>query len=265
MTTQRMSQYNFFGVMTLLFAAGTVVTVALCRSMAGMDGGMRMPGGWTMSMAWMQMRDQTLVGVGASFLAMWVAMMVAMMIPSLVPMLIRYREVTGTAGPGRLAWLTSLVGTAYFAVWTAIGAVVFAIGFTLSAAEMQYHALSRAVPIIVGVLVLIVGALQLTAWKTRCLACCREHSAPVHEVLPANSASAWRHGVRLGMRCGYCCFGLMLIVIVLGVMDLRLMAIVTAAVSAERLAPNGPQVARAIGCIVVAAGLFLTARAFGMC
>jgi predicted metal-binding membrane protein len=53
---------------------------------------MPMPGGWTMSIAWMRMPGQTWPGAVASFLGMWVVMMVAMMLPSLVPMLWRYRQ-----------------------------------------------------------------------------------------------------------------------------------------------------------------------------
>jgi predicted metal-binding membrane protein len=231
--------------------------------MQDMGSDMLMPGGWTMSMAWMQMPNQTLAGAAVSFLGMWVAMMAPMMLPSLVPSLIRYREAASTTEVKRMGWLTTLVGMGYFAVWTGIGMVVFAVGFALSMAEMQNANFSRAVPTIVGVLVLVVGALQLTAWKARRLACCRKTPAS-DRLVPANAATAWRHGLHLGINCGYCCFGLMLIVVVLGVMDLRLMAVVTVAITAERLAPNGHQVARAIGWLVVAAGLFLIARAVGV-
>ena len=54
-----------------------------------------MPGGWSMSMAWMRTGEQTWPGVAASFLGMWAVMMMAMMLPSLVPMLGRYREAVG--------------------------------------------------------------------------------------------------------------------------------------------------------------------------
>ena len=59
---------------------------------------MPMPGGWTMSMAWMRMPGQTWPGAASSFLGMWVVMMVAMMLPSLVPMLLRYRRAVGRQG-----------------------------------------------------------------------------------------------------------------------------------------------------------------------
>ena len=122
--------------------------------------------------------------------------------------------------------------------------------------EMQQPALARAVPIAVGVVVLIAGSLQLTAWKARHLACCRE--APGGgRTLPADAGTAWRHGLRLGLHCSHCCVGLMAILLVIGVMDLRAMAVVAAAITVERLAPAGERVARAIGAVVVAAGLFL--------
>jgi predicted metal-binding membrane protein len=83
-------------------------------------------------------------------------------------------------------------------------------------------------------------------------------------VLPAGAGTAWRHGVRLGIHCAYCCAGLMAILLVAGIMDLRAMAVVTAAITVERLAPGGERVARATGAVVVVAGLVLIARAAGL-
>jgi predicted metal-binding membrane protein len=82
--------------------------------------------------------------------------------------------------------------------------------------------------------------------------------------MPADAATAWRHGVRLGLHCSHCCANLMAILFVLGVMDLRAMAVVTAAITAERLLPAGERVGRAIGAIVLGAGLVLIARADGL-
>jgi predicted metal-binding membrane protein len=67
--------------------------------------------------------------------------------------------------------------------------------------------------------------------------------------------------LRLGVHCSQCCAGLMVILLVIGVMNLRAMAIVMAAITVERLAPDGERVARAIGVVLVGAGLFLIARA----
>jgi predicted metal-binding membrane protein len=262
MLSERASQRAFFGVSGLLFAASAAVTIVWCASMSAMDG-MPMPGGWTMSMAWMRMPGQMWLGAAASFLGMWVVMMVPMMLPCLVPMLWRYRQAVGKAGKTRLGRLTALAGLGYFFVWTVFGMAAYPLGVALATVEMQLPALSRAVPMAAGVVILIAGALQFTAWKARHLSCCRT-SPGCGSALPADVGTAWRHGLSLGLHCSYCCFGLMAILLVIGVMDLRAMAGVGAAITAERLAPAGERVARAIGAVIVGAGFFLIARAAGL-
>jgi predicted metal-binding membrane protein len=260
--SERASQRAFFGVSALLFAASSGATIVWCASMSAM-GDMPMPGGWTMAMAWMLMPGQTWPAAAASFLGMWVVMMVAMMLPSLVPMLWRYRQAVGRTGETRLGRLTALVGVGYFFVWTVFGMAAFPLGVALAAAEMQLPALARAVPIAVGVIVLIAGGLQFTAWKAHHLAYCRDAPA-CGRTLPADAGTAWRHGLRLGLHCTYCSAGWTAILLVIGVMDLRAMAVVTAAITVERFAPAGERVARAIGAVAVGAGLFLIARAAGL-
>ena len=252
----------FLGISAMLFAASAAVTIVWCASMSAM-GEMPMPGGWTMSMAWMRMPGQTWPGAAASFLGMWVVMMVAMMLPSLVPMLSRYREAVGGTGEKRLGRLTTLVGAGYFFIWTGFGMAAFPLGVALAAITMRQPALSRAVPIAVGVVVLVAGALQFTGWKAHHLECCRQ--APGRgRTLPADAGTAWRHGLRLGLHCTQCCAGLIAILLVLGIMDLRTMAVVAAAITVERLAPASERVARATGAVVVGTGMFLIARAAGL-
>jgi predicted metal-binding membrane protein len=214
-------------------------------------------------MMWMRMPGQTSVGAAASFVGMWVVMMAAMMLPSLLPMLRRYRQAVSKSSETRLGRLTALVSAGYFAVWAAIGVAVFPIGAVMAAIEMQRPALARAVPFAIGAVVLFAGALQFTAWKTHHLACCRE-SPGRDRRLSADAGTAWLHGVRLGLHCAYCSSGLMAILLVMGLMDLRVMACVTAAITIERLAPRGERAARAIGAVVVWGGIFLIARAAGL-
>jgi predicted metal-binding membrane protein len=192
-------------------------------------------------MSTMSLPGQTWLGAAASFLAMWVVMMVAMMLPSLVPTLWRYSQ----AG---LSQLTALVGVGYFAVWTVFGMVAYLVGL----------ALPRATPIAVGVVVLLAGFFQFTAWKARHLACCRE--APVEE----RDRTAWQHGLSLGLHCSQCCVGLMAILLVIGVMNVLAMVVVAAAITVERLAPAGERVARAVGAVALGAGLFLIVRAVAL-
>ena len=249
----------FLAVSALLFVASTAATIVWCASMSEMDD-MPMPGGWTMSMAWMRMPGQTWPGAAASFLGMWVVMMVAMMMPSLVPMLQRYRRAVGGTDERRLGRLTALVGAGYFLVWTVFGMAAYPLGVALAVVEMRQPALARVVPIAVGVVVVIAGAFQLTAWKARHLTCCREAPGP-GRTLPVDAGTAWRHGLRLGLHCSRCCTGLMAILLVIGVMDLGAMAVVATAVTAERVAPSGVAVARGIGAVIVGAGLLQIARA----
>jgi predicted metal-binding membrane protein len=262
MASNRLSQQAFLGVSALIFAGSAAVTIDWGTSMSVIKG-MPMPGGWTMSMAWMPMPGQAWLGAAAAFLGMWLVMMVAMMLPSLVLMLWRYRQAVSRTGEMRLAALTALAGLGYLFVWAMSGLAVFPLGAALTAAEMHVPALARAVPLAAGVVVLIVGAFQFTTWKAHCLSCCREASG--HDgILSADFGTAWRHGLRLGRDCVACCANLMAILLVIGVMDLRAMAVVTAAITVERLAPSGERVARAIGAVAVGAGLVLIARAAGL-
>ena len=219
-----------------------------------------MPGGWKMSMMWMQTPGQTWPGAAAAFLSMWVVMMAAMMLPSLVPMLWRYRQAVARGAPARLGALTALVGLGYFFVWTVFGMAVYPIGVSLAAVAMEEPALARAVPTVMGAVVLLAGGLQSTRWKMRHLACCREPPGRDH-VMPAGAGTAWRYGLRLGLHCSYSSAAATIVLLVLGIMDARAMAVVTAAITAERLAPAGERVARFIGAVVVGVGAVLIARA----
>jgi predicted metal-binding membrane protein len=256
------AQRAFIGVSALLFAASAALTALWCASMSA-TGEMAMPGGWTMSMAWMRMSGQTWPGAAASFVGMWTVMMIAMMLPSLIPMLWRYRRAVAGPGRPRLGRLTALVGVGYFFVWALFGMAVFPVGAALATIEMEQPALAHAVPVAIGMVVLIAGVLQFTAWKAHHLACCRE--APGRDrTLPADAGTAWRHGLRLGLHCSACSAGLTAILLVIGVMDLGAMAVVTAAITVERLIPAGERVARVIGAVAVGAGLVLIARAAGL-
>src|SRR5258706_4456235 len=127
---------------------------------------------------------------------------------------------------------------------------------------MHWPAAARAVPMAVGAVVLFAGALQFTTWKARQLACCRE--APGRgRVLPADAGTAWRHGLQLGLHCSRCCAGLTAMLLGLGVMELRAMAVVMAAITIERLAPAGERVTQTNGALVRGARLYLIARAAG--
>nr|WP_231716606.1 DUF2182 domain-containing protein [Burkholderia ubonensis] len=258
----RASRRAFVGALAALFAVGVAATIAQGASMAAM-GGVPMAGGWTVSMAWSRACGQTWPGATASFLGMWGAMTVAMMLPSLAPTLWRYRQALGAAGVARAGWLTVLAGAGYFAAWGALGVFVYPAGVALAGLAARLPGVARAFPVLAGVVVLLAGALQFTAWKARRLACCRGGAAHAAS-LPASAGSAWRDGLRAGCRCGACCANLMAIALAAGIMDLRVMTAVAAAITAERVAPHGARAARVGGGAAVGAGAWLIAHAAGL-
>lgn len=190
------------------------------------------------------------------FAGMWVAMMVGMMLPALTPALLRYRQAIRPRVGSRVGRFTAIVMLAYFSVWTLTGLAAFPLGVALTELTMNVPALSRSVPIVTAITLIAAGALQFTTWKSRELRCCR--GAPA--CAPASARAAWQHGVRLGVHCVRCCAGLTAILLVSGVMDLRAMALVTLAITAERVAPGGQRIARIIGAIAISAGLIQLAR-----
>jgi hypothetical protein len=197
-----------------------------------------MPGGWTMSMAWMRMPGQTWAVAAASFLGMWVVMMVAMMLPSLVPMLLPYREAVAGTGEARLGWLTALVGVGYFLGLDRVRNGRFCAGRRAggdrdAAAGVGARRTDRGrcgrpdrwrAPV------------QRVEGASPCLLPGGTRARP-H--VPADAGTGWRYGLRLGLHCSQCCAGLIAILLVIGVMDLRALVVVAAAITAERLAPTG--------------------------
>ena len=228
-----------------------------------------------MSMMWMRMPGHSWTGTAASFLVMWSAMMAAMMLPSLAPALLRHRSALRHAGSARVHRRVAVVGVGYLSVWAALGLIVFSIGAMralrpgvegqrgVGPVPVRQPVLALLEPVAGGGVVLAAGLLQHSAWKSRRLAVCRETPSPSHPVR-ADLRSTWRHGVCLGLHCTASCAPLTAVLLVLGMMDLRVMAAITAAITLERLAPSDVRVVRAIGDGVIVTGLILMARAAGL-
>ena len=247
----------FLGTSALLFFASVATTIYLCQAMSG---GMAMPGGWTMSMAWMGMPGQSWLAAAASFIGMWVVMMAAMMLPALVPALLRYRLSLRGPGTTHLNVQTVLAGAGYFFVWALLGAVVFPVGVVVTKAGMASAVLARSVPVATSTVLLLAGCVQLTTWKARQL--CRCLAVPASgQALNQDARSAWGRGMRLGADCALCCSGLMAVLLVTGVTNLGVMALVTVAITTERLFPGPERAARGVGLVILAVALFMTGRA----
>jgi predicted metal-binding membrane protein len=213
----------------------------------------------TADMTGMTMPQQAWYGAAAGYLRMWMAMMVPMMLPSLVPMLSRYRRSVRGADGIHLHGLTTLVGVGYFVIWAALGTAAYAAGAAVMAVEMRWGKVAQWLPVAAAVVLLVAGGMQFTSWKARQLALCREGSGSGCQHAP-DALGAWRHGLRLGMRCSLCSASLMLALLAIGMMDLVAMAAVTLAISAERLAPAPLRVARVTGVVIFLVGVLTIVR-----
>jgi predicted metal-binding membrane protein len=209
---------------------------------------------------WMRMSGQSSSVSAKFFVGTCVLMTAAMKLPSLTPVLWRYRRAVAAIAPGRTARLMALVATGYFALWTAVGIAAFPIGAAAAGLAMRHPSLAGAVPALGALAVLLAGAMQFTAAKARHLACCRDVALETG-VPHLDGWSAWQAGVRHGVRCVRACAGPTAVLFALGVMDPAVMALVTVAITLERLVPA---TVRTIGAACVVAGLVLLGRAVGL-
>jgi predicted metal-binding membrane protein len=238
---EAMASARFIAVCVLAFGASVSATVYFCRSMCCE---IEMPGHWTMSMMWMRMRGQTWGASALSFLLMWLAMMVAMMLPSALPTFLKTRRHWGS--------LCSMA-SGYFAMWAAAGVGIYALGFAFAAVAMRSESFSRAVPLLLSVLLIAAGSLQFTRWKMTHLLRCRSlsgcaTSCPQYE-------TSFQLGCKQGAACCICCAAPMTIQLALGVMNPLVMIAVATIIAAEKLLPRPAIVARVVGTSTIIAGI----------
>jgi predicted metal-binding membrane protein len=179
---------------------------------------------------------------------MTVAMMVAMMLPSLAPTLWRYHRHLRTTRTTRAAERTTLFAIGYASLWTTIA-------IAMSALPASHLARWTA-----GAIVLAAGVVQRSRWKARQLLRCR--NACITET-PTNVMTSWREGCRFGVDCCLSCAAPMAALFAGGLMDTRTMLLITAAITAERVARDGARIARLTGSLAVIAGVVMFVRALG--
>ncbi|WP_261526036.1 DUF2182 domain-containing protein [Burkholderia multivorans] len=253
----------FGALLAAVSAAAVAVLLNRHASMDAMGGGIA-AGGWLAPAAWGRPCGWRADRAFAAFAGMWGAMIVAMMLPVLAPALWHYRQLIGAHVPGRAhrTVRVAIAGVAYFSVWMAIGVLVWTAGDVLAAAALRLPALAYALPFASGATVFAAGALQLTGWKRHRLDGCRNE--PAGTPAPrADATDAWRHGMRIALHCAACCGNLMTAALAAGAMDLRVMAVATAAIAAERLLPHGHRVARIVGVAMLVCGSAMLASGAG--
>jgi predicted metal-binding membrane protein len=189
---------------------------------------------------------------------MWVVMMVAMMTPSAVPVLMMYRTVSQLQHKeNSQVSSTWLFLSGYLVTWVGFSAAATLAQWGLHSAALLTPMMASASPLLGGALLVAAGAYQFTPLKDACLSHCR---TPMGFLL-----AEWREGklgpllmgLRHGLYCVGCCWLLMALLFVGGVMNLVWVALVAAYVLVEKVAPQRLWINRISGLAAIAWGLWL--------
>ncbi len=225
--------------------------VPMARDMYGAMSG---PSAWMMTGRWDTPHVLLLV-------AMWIVMMAGMMLPSAAPALLLYAgAVRHRFGAVACGWYVYAMAAGYLLVWTVFSVSAALLQRILSALLVLSPMMEIRSPLLSGGLLIGAGAYQLTPMKRVCLTSCGGSAALLMHGWRAGGLAAFRLGVRHGVFCLGCCWALMLLLFVGGVMNLAVIAALTALVLIEKLTPFGARSVRVTGILLIAAGAWVLAR-----
>ena len=203
--------------------------------------------GMTLDMPW---------GVADVFFtfAMWAVMMVGMMTGSAAPVMLLFAAMHARRGEQRTPRVVFAFGAGYLLVWTVFSAGAAMAQWALHQATMLSAATPTSNPQLSGAILMTAGVYQLTPFKGACLAHCRSPLGFLMSHWRDGTAGALRMGIEHGTFCLGCCWALMAVLFVVGVMNLVWVAGLAIFVLVEKIGPAGAVVARAAGVAMVAAG-----------
>jgi predicted metal-binding membrane protein len=192
--------------------------------------------------------------------AMWVVMMIGMMLPSAAPMVLIYARVgRQAAAAGKPFAATAWFASGYVLAWTAFSLAATLVQWALERAALLTPMMAASSNILGGALLIVAGIYQWTPLKDTCLANCQ---TPLSFILSrggfrGDPAGALALGLRHGAYCVGCCWSLMLLLLVLGIMNLFWIAALAILILLEKVVPAGRTIARLAGVVFVAAGGWL--------
>lgn len=215
--------------------------------------------GSTGTMALVQVHSWTPVDV-ALLLAMWVVMMIGMMIPSATPMILLYAQVARKAErENRPLSPTGLFVFGYVVVWTLFSVAATATQWGLDELALLSPMMVATSPALGAGLLIAAGLYQMTPWKDACLRHCRAPAEFLSSHWRRGRAGALRMGFEHGAYCLGCCWVLMTLLFVGGVMNLLWIGAITLFVLLEKAAPMGQAAARFSGVALIATGVAVMA------
>lgn len=193
---------------------------------------------------------------------MWTIMMVAMMTPSAAPIALTFAALNRRRRAQQSPYVpTSVFLLGYLIVWTAFSALAAAAQWGLQAAALLSPTMVSTSPLLGGALLVAAGIFQWTPFKDACLRHCRSPMGFLLSQWREGSWGALRMGLKHGNYCLGCCWLLMVLPFVGGVMNLLWMAAITAFVLIEKVAPSGNWVGRLTGLLLIGWGAWMVAGA----
>ena len=191
--------------------------------------------------------------------AMWVVMMVGMMTGSAAPVLLLFAAALAARGALTVPLLVLMFGLGYVAVWAGFSACTTIAQWALHHAAMLSAAMSASSAKVGGAILIAAGAYQLTPFKGACLTQCRSPLGFLMTRWRDGITGAFEMGLCHGAYCLGCCWALMGVLFVVGVMNLAWVAALTGFVLLEKIGPAGALVARIGGGIMILAGILFAA------
>jgi predicted metal-binding membrane protein len=192
--------------------------------------------------------------------AMWSVMMVGMMSAPAAPMLLLFAAMHRRADRRGVHRDVLLFGSAYIVIWFGFSALAALSQWSLHNVGILSPAMAVVSPKIAAAVLLAAGVYQLTPLKRACLSHCQ---SPLGFMMSRWRSGAWgalRMGTRHGVYCLGCCWAVMCVLFAVGVMNLAWVALLSAFILAEKIAPFGAMVARAGGVLMLAAGVLFLLR-----
>lgn len=212
-------------------------------------------GGMDMQVA--QIQRWGLVDFMFTFL-MWAVMMIAMMTPSAAPMVLMFARINRQPQKQQTTYLaTSAFLLGYLNVWFIFSLVATVVQLGLHELALLSPMLVSTSPLLGGGLLIAAGIFQFSSLKNTCLNHCRTPLAYLMNEWQEGYSGAFFMGMKHGSYCVGCCWLIMALLFVAGVMNLLWVATLAVYVLIEKLVPPGPGLARVIGLLSVFSGLWL--------
>lgn len=192
-----------------------------------------------------------------AFFVMWVVMMIAMMLPTAAPMILTFSTITRK----RKSQNQPYVNTSIFVFGYLVVSVLYSAGAVAVQVWMHNNALMTTMggsnsTLFSGLLLTSAGVYQWTSLKHNCLKKCRNPFDFLMLYWREGKNGALSMGIKHGIFCTLCCWILMALMFVAGVMNLLWMILVTLVILIEKIVPRGDILARIFGVFMVCAGIY---------